>query len=59
MKVGNLVKVKFGTQALGIITKVNKRDLSFYRSHTYLVRFVAFSGSSEWLQDFEMEVVCE
>lgn len=59
MKVGDLVKAKCGTQPLGIVTKVNKRDLSFYRSHTYLVRFFAFSGDYMWLQDYEMEVVCE
>ena len=56
MQVGNLVKDRHGD--MGIITEVNKRDLSFYKSHTYLVRFVGCAVGS-WLQDFEMEVVCK
>jgi hypothetical protein len=57
MQVGDLVKYKrYGD--MGVITEVNKRDLSFYKSHTYLVQFVGWSVGF-WLQDFEMEVVCK
>ena len=57
MQVGDLVKNRHGD--IGIITKVNKRDLSFYKSHTYLVQFVEWAKypNAKWLQDFEMEVV--
>ena len=59
MQVGDLVKNRYGD--IGIITKVNKRDLPFYKSHTYLVQFVEWAkyDHAEWLQDFEMEAVCK
>ena len=55
MQVGDLIKNRYGD--MGIITEVNKRDLSFYKSHTYLVQFVGWSVGF-WLQDFVMELVC-
>ena len=54
MKVGDLIKDRLGN--MGIVTEVNKRDLSFYKSHTYLVRFCE-CDTAIWLQDFELEVV--
>ena len=54
MQVGDLVKDRLGN--MGIVTEVNKRDLSFYKSHTYLVQFVGCAVGF-WLQDFEMELV--
>ena len=54
MQVGDLVKDRHGD--MGIITEVNRRDLSFYKSHTYLVQFVGCAVGS-WLQDFEMELI--
>ena len=56
MQVGDLLKDNNGD--MGIITEVNKRDLSFSKSHTYLVQFLGCAVGS-WLQDFEMEVVCK
>ena len=54
MQVGDLIKNRYGD--MGVITEVNKRDLSFYKSHTYLVQFVGCAVGF-WLQDFEMELV--
>ena len=56
MKVGDLIKNRLGN--MGIVTEVNKRDLSFYKSHTYLVRFCE-CDTAIWLQDSELEVVCK
>ena len=56
MQVGSLVKTKF-TGLIGVVVKVNKRDLSFYKSHTYSIQFS--DGWCEWWQDYELEVLCE
>ena len=57
MRVGDLVK---GKQIgwIGVIVEVNERDLSFYKSHTYLVHFCTVNRQ-QWWQDYEMEVICE
>ena len=54
MKIGDLVRYNPDGD-IGIIVKVNERDLSFYKSHTYLVQF--FPDRQQWRQDFEMEVI--
>ena len=54
MKVGDLVKHEHN---IGIITKINFRDLPFYKSHTYLVEFA--NGARQWRQEYEMEVISE
>jgi len=56
VRVGDLVRCKFHRQ-VGLITKVNKRDLSFYKSHTYYVEFV--NGIRGWQQEFELEALCK
>ena len=59
MKVGDLVRVRHHSHAgVGVITKVYERDLSFYKSHTYLVQFVS-AKRRQWWQDYEMEVLCK
>ena len=55
MKVGDLVKHEHN---IGIITKINFRDLPFYKSHTYMVQFATIN-STRWCQDFELEVISE
>ena len=58
MRVGSLVKVKdFKRIGLGVIIDIHKRDLSCYKSHTYLVHYC--NGWQRWWQDYEMEVLCE
>ena len=57
MQVGDLVRGRH-TKWIGVIIKVNKRDLSFYKSHTYLVQFVS-AKRRQWWQDYEMEVLCK
>ena len=59
MKVGDLVRCKHHSHAgVGVITKVNERDLSFYKSHTYMVLFSTIN-KIQWCQDFELEVLSE
>jgi hypothetical protein len=59
MKVGDLVKCMINDYPYtGVITKVNKRDLSFYKSHTYMVQFATID-SARWCQNFELEVISE
>ena len=59
MKVGDLVKCKYHEYSgVGVVTKVNERDLSFYKSHTYWVYFSTIS-KTQWCQDFELEVISE
>ena len=53
MKVGDLVKHEHN---IGIITKINFRDLPFYKSHTYMVQFASIN-MTRWCQDFELEVI--
>ena len=57
MQIGTLVKGKH-TGWIGVIVKVNKRDLSFYKSHTYLVQF-CHANRQQWCNSYEMEVICE
>ena len=57
LKVGTLIKGKH-IGWIGVIIEVNKRDLSFYKSHTYLVQF-ATVNKQQWWQDYELEVICE
>jgi hypothetical protein len=57
MQVGDLVKGKH-IGWIGVIIEVNERDLSFYKSHTYLVQF-ATVNRQQWWQDYELEVICE
>ena len=57
MRVGNLVKGK-NRRWIGVIVKVNKRDLSFYKSHTYLVQFCTVKRQ-QWCNSYEVEVLCE
>ena len=57
MQIGDLVKMRHVSLGLGVITRVNKRDLSFYKSHTYLVQFASHGG--EWCLPDELEVVCK
>ena len=57
MQVGDLVKMKHVNLGLGVVTKVNKRDLSFYKSHTYLVQFPSNGG--KWCLLDDLEVVCK
>ena len=57
MQVGDLVKMRHVNLGLGVVTRVNKRDLSFYKSHTYLVQFASHGG--EWCLPDELEVVCK
>ena len=56
MRVGSLVKGR-NIDWIGVVVDIHKRDLSCYRSHTYLVQFC--TGIRIWWQDFEMEVICE
>ena len=59
MKVGDLVKCVINDYPhLGVITKVNQRDLSFYRSNTYMVQFASIN-MTRWCQDFELEMISE
>ena len=59
MKVGNLVKCVINDYPhLGVVTKVNERDLSLYKSHTYWVYFSTIS-KTQWCQDFELEMISE
>ena len=60
MQVGTLIKSKhlsIHAGWIGVIIEINKRDLSFYKSHTYLVQFS--NGATQWWQDYEMEVLCK
>jgi len=57
MRVGTLVKGK-KRRWIGVIVKVKKRNLSFYKSHTYLVN-ICTVNRQQWWQDFEMEVLCK
>ena len=58
VKVGSLVRVAHHNRGrTGIVVKVNLRDISFYKSHTYLVQF--FSGRERWLVSSDLEVVSE
>ena len=57
MRVGTLVKGKH-IGWIGVVVDIHKRDLSCYRSHTYLVHFCT-ENIPQWWQDFEMEVICE
>ena len=57
MRVGSLVKGKH-RRWIGVVVEVNKRDLSFYRSHTYLVQFCTVKRQ-QWCNHYEMEVICE
>ena len=57
MRVGSLVKGKH-VGWIGVVVDIHKRDLSCYRSHTYLVQFCTVNRQ-QWWQDFEMEVICE
>ncbi len=57
MQVGDLVKGKH-IGWIGVIIEVNERDLSFYKSHTYLVQF-ATVNRQQWWQDYELEVICK
>ena len=57
MRVGSLVKGK-PRRWIGVVVEVNKRDLSFYKSHTYLVQF-ATVNRQQWWQDYELEVLCK
>ena len=57
LKVGTLIKGKH-IGWIGVIIKVNKRDLSFYKSHTYMVLFSTIN-KIQWCQDFELEVISE
>ena len=57
MQVGTLVKGKHRAW-IGVIVKVNERDLSFYKSHTYLVQFCTVKRQ-QWCNSQEMEVICE
>ena len=56
MKVGDLVRCKFHGK-VGLIAKVNKRDLSFYKSHTYYVEFA--NGIRGWQRGCKLEVLSE
>ena len=59
MKVGDLVKCMINDYPhTGVITKVNKRDLSFYKSHTYMVQFATIDRT-RWCQKFELEMISE
>ena len=57
LKVGTLIKGKH-IGWIGVIIEVNKRDLSFYKSHTYLVQFATVNRRQWWL-GCGMEVICE
>ncbi len=57
MRIGSLVKGKH-RRWIGVVVDVHKRDLSFYKSHTYLVQFCTLN-KYVWLQDHELEVICE
>ena len=57
MRVGSLVKGK-NIGWIGVVVDIHKRDLSCYRSHTYLVQFCTVNRQ-QWWQDFEMEVLCK
>ena len=57
MRVGTLVKGKH-IKWIGVIIEVNERDLSCYKSHTYLVQFCTVNRQ-QWWQDYELEVLCE
>ena len=58
MQIGSLVKMKRGYLGLGVVTEVNERNLSYYKSHTYLVQW-AVVNMKRWQQDFELEVLCK
>ena len=59
MRVGSLVKGRH-SKCIGIVVDIHKRDLSCYRSHTYLVHFCTGNNNiPQWWQDYEMEVICE
>ena len=57
MRVGSLVKGKHRGW-IGVVVDIKKRDLSCYKSHTYLVCLCTVNRQ-QWWQDFEMEVICE
>ena len=57
MRIGSLVKGKH-INWIGIIVDIHKRDLSCYKSHTYLVQFCT-ANRQQWWQDYELEVICE
>ena len=57
MRVGSLVKGKH-RRWIGVVVEVNKRDLSFYKSHTYLVQFCTVKRQ-QWCNSYEVEVLCE
>ena len=57
MRVGSLVKGR-NIGWIGVVVDINKRDLSCYRSHTYLVQFCTVNRQ-QLLKDFELEVICE
>ena len=56
MRVGSLVKGR-NIGWIGVVVDIHKRDLSCYRSHTYLVQFCTVNRQ-QWWQDFEIEVIC-
>ena len=63
MKVGDLVRYcntyATGTGSrIGIIVKVHLRDIAFYKSHTYLVRFNSDS-EPQWFVSGDLEVISE
>ena len=60
MKVGDLVRcwaIGTDTDRIGIVTKVHLRDIVFYKSHTYLVKFG--SDSEQWFVSNDLEVLSE
>ena len=62
MNTGDLVRCwetfEADTGRIGIIVKVHLRDIAFYKSHTYLVKFGSDS-EPQWFVSSDLEVISE
>ena len=61
MNVGDLVRycnLYTTGSRIGIIVKVHLRDIAFYKSHTYLVKFNSDS-EPQWFVSGDLEVISE